>query len=338
MSSSTFPSPPRGRLAPSPTGKLHLGNAFAFLMAWLDIRSQGGSLVLRMEDIDPVRSRPDFAAAAMNDLRWLGLDWDEGPDKGGPVGPYVQSQRFHLYCGLLESLDRRGLLYPCFCTRKELRTLASAPHVGDEGAPYPGTCRALSGQDRRNLEMQGRRASLRLNADAAQAALGLDGTPASFEDLILGEQRISLSSCGGDFALRRSDGVFAYQLAVAADDAAMGVTHVVRGEDLLLSTPRQILLFQLMGESPPCYAHLPLLHDENGERLAKRHKSLEIAALREAGVAPEAVCGYLGHLAGCLERPKRAWPDELISGFSLKRLARRRLALPPGILQTLLAI
>ena len=334
----TPPTKPRGRLAPSPTGNLHLGNAFAFLMAWLDVRSQGGTLLLRMEDIDPARSRSDFAVSLMEDLRWLGLDWDEGPDRNGPTGPYVQSERFGQYDALLLNFERRGLIYPCYCTRKELRTLASAPHIGDEGAPYPGICRNLEADKRARLEAEGRRASLRINTYLAQAALGSPGDAVSFHDLVLGPQKIDLRDCGGDFALRRSDGVFAYQLAVAADDAAMGITHVVRGEDLLLSTPRQILLFHLMGKTPPLYTHVPLLHDAMGERLAKRHKALELASLRKTGVAPEAVVGYLGFLAGCLDRPQKASPRELLADFQFAKLTKRALTLPPDITSALLSL
>lgn len=334
--------PPRGRLAPSPTGRLHLGNAFAFLMAWLSIRSRRGTLILRMEDIDPDRSRPEYAAAIMEDLAWLGLSWDEGPDAGGPCGPYIQSERLDLYAALIDQLTARGLIYPCYCTRKELRLLASAPHVGDEGAPYPGTCRSLDASTQEALEQAGRRASLRLNTDAAAnllASLRLATEGASFRlaftDAVLGPRRFSLDDCGGDFAVRRSDGVVAYQLAVAADDAAMGITEVVRGDDLLLSTPRQLLLFELMDRKPPSYAHVPLVHDDAGERLAKRHRSLELAALRGEGIPAGAVIGYLGYLAGCLDKAQRACPDDLLPSFSLAALSGLRLQLPIDITRVL---
>jgi Glutamyl- and glutaminyl-tRNA synthetases len=248
----------------------------------------------------------------------------------------VQSERFGQYDALLQDFERRGLIYPCYCTRKELRTLASAPHIGDEGAPYPGTCRNLEASKRARLEAEGRRASLRVNTDLAQDSLGSPGAAIGFHDLVFGPQKIDLRDCGGDFALRRSDGVFAYQLAVAADDAAMGITHVVRGEDLLLSTPRQILLFHLMGKTPPLYAHAPLLHDATGDRLAKRHKALELASLRKAGVSPEAVTGYLGFLAGCLDRPQKASPRELLAGFQFDKLTKRALTLPPDSTSMLL--
>lgn len=371
----------RGRLAPSPTGRLHLGNAYAFLAAWLRVRSQNGTLLLRMEDIDPERSRGKFAAGICEDLSWLGITWDEGPDKDGPYGPYAQSQRLDRYALLLEELGRRNLVYPCYCTRKELRTLASAPHAGDEGAPYPGVCRSLSPERRAAYERGGRRPALRLDVGAAlgQLASGAfrpplaadaspapcpgraarrpeltrsghapepspaggaddESSPVAFNDAVLGPQRASPADRGGDFALRRSDGVVAYQLAVAADDAAMGVTEVVRGDDLLPSTPRQILLFRLMGVPPPSYAHLPLVHDASGERLAKRHASLQIAALREQGLRPEAVVGYLGWLAGWLDAPRAVGPAGLLSGFSLASLAGRRLRLPGDPLREMAAL
>lgn len=308
----------RGRLAPSPTGLLHLGNAYAFLMAWLSARSRGGALVLRMEDIDPERSRPEFIHGIYEDLGWLGLDCEESPQRGGFHAPYAQSLRLDYYAAVLERLRDAGVVYPCYCTRKELRMLASAPHVGDEGAPYPGTCRALSDAERRAREVSGRRPSLRLHTEA----------DCYFTDGVLGEQRFSMADCGGDFALRRSDGVVAYQLAVVADDAAMEITEVVRGDDLLLSTPRQLLLFHLLDRTPPCYAHVPLLHDASGERLAKRHKSLTLASLRASGASPGAVVGYIGWLSGFLERPAPCRPADLLPGFSLASLRGRRLLLP----------
>lgn len=325
----------RGRLAPSPTGKLHLGNAFAFLCAWLDIHFRDGEIVLRMEDIDPTRSRRKFSAAIIEDLAWLGINWSEGPDKGGPFTPYQQSRRVKEYNAILESFIDRGLVYPCYCTRKELRSLASAPHIGDEGAHYPGTCRSLSLRERSRLERSGRKASLRLNTQAALDFLSLGEDALDFTDDIHGPQSITLMDIGGDFALRRSDGVIAYQLAVSADDAAMNIHRVVRGDDLLFSTPRQLLLLHLLQATPPVYAHIPLLHDHEGERLAKRHASLELSTLRQAGVAPEAVTGYLGFLAGWLDAPLRASPKELLPFFSLPALRGKKLFVPGNILEIL---
>ena len=309
--------PLRGRLAPSPTGLLHLGNAWAFLLAWLACRSRNGTLLLRMEDLDPARSRQDHAEAIIRDLHWLGLDWDEGPDIGGPYGPYTQGQRMSLYA---DALNRLGdTVYPCYCTRKDLRTLAGAPHVGDMGAAYPGTCRNLSPARRAALEAAGRRPCLRLRCPAE---------PYLFQDAVFGRQRMTLDECGGDFALRRSDGVIAYQLAVVVDDGHMGVSQVVRGKDLLVSTPRQLALFDLLGFPRPEYGHLPLLCDHEGERLAKRHHSLSLAAIRESGISPASVIGYLGWKAGLCETPRPLHPSGLLAGFSLSRLEK----LPENIL------
>lgn len=325
--------PARGRLAPSPTGRLHLGNAWAFLLAWLWARSQAeGRVVLRMEDIDPERSRPEHAEAIMADLRWLGLDWDEGPDVGGPHGPYVQSQRLGRYAGALEALEAQGRVYPCFCTRKELRELAGAPHarLADDGSPaYPGLCRDLSPAERDEFVRQGRRPCLRLRCDA----LAL-----SFADAVAGAQRMTLEECGGDFALRRSDGVFAYQLAVVLDDAAMGVTLVARGDDILSSTPRQMFLQRLLGLPTPRYAHLPLVLDHQGERLAKRHQALTLAELRGRGVAPGAIVGYLAWRAGLFSAPRPCLPAELAPGFSLHALPACPVVLPEDIGSVLLAL
>lgn len=301
------PGVPRGRLAPSPTGLLHLGNAWSFLLAWLAARVEGGRVVLRMEDIDPARSRREWARAICDDLRWLGLDWDEGPAEDAPhgddadggekglFGPYAQSRRNALYEQAFAGLERAGLVYPCYCTRKELRDLAGAPHgaadgLGAAGAAYPGTCRKLSPAQRREQEKNGRRAAWRLACP--------EGGGVMFHDAVLGPQYFTLDACGGDFALRRSDGVWAYQLAVVVDDARMGITQVVRGEDIVWSTPRQLLLFHLLGARPPAYAHVPLLYDAAGERLAKRHRSLALRALRDAGVRPENVVGWLARVAG----------------------------------------
>ncbi|MBR3880502.1 MAG: tRNA glutamyl-Q(34) synthetase GluQRS [Mailhella sp.] len=299
---------PVGRLAPSPTGLLHLGNAWSFLLAWLGVRSHPGGrgrIILRQEDIDPARSRQEWMDGIERDLAWLGLDWDEGPN--GPTvpggvptpdfGPCQQSLCYARYEAALEELSARGLVYPCYCTRKELRELAGAPHgahdgLSDAGAAYPGTCRRLSPEERAQREVQGRRPSLRLLCPDGESGRE------SFTDLVLGPQSFTLTECGGDFALRRSDGVWAYQLAVVADDIAMGVNQIVRGEDILLSTPRQLLLWRLLGGTAPAFAHIPLLHDAEGERLAKRHKSLSLAQLRDAGCRPEAIVGWLAALAG----------------------------------------
>ncbi|MBQ4615316.1 MAG: tRNA glutamyl-Q(34) synthetase GluQRS [Mailhella sp.] len=261
-----------------------------------------GRIILRQEDIDPARSRQEWMDGIERDLAWLGLDWD------GPV--CRQSDLGARYEAALAQLDGRGLVYPCYCTRKELRELAGAPHgahdgLGDAGAAYPGTCRRLTPEERASREAEGRRASLRLLCPDGEAGRE------SFSDLILGPQSFTLTDCGGDFALRRSDGVWAYQLAVVADDIAMGVTQIVRGEDILLSTPRQLMLWRLFGGTAPDFAHIPLLHDAEGERLAKRHKSLSLAQLREAGARPEAIVGWLSSLAGLAPSAEAVTPRAL---------------------------
>ena len=281
----------RGRLAPSPTGFIHLGNAWAFLLAWLAARSVGGQVVLRIEDIDPQRSKPQYAAALIEDLKWLGLDWDFGPDRpdsaGLQLGPFEQSQRTACYTAAIARLE------------------------DDAGAPYPGTCRHLSPAQQEAMLAAGRRPCLRLRCPAE---------PITFTDAVLGEQSYTLADCGGDFALRRSDGVMAYQLAVAVDDALMGINQVVRGRDLLISTPRQIALLKFLGYGAPAYAHVPLLRDAEGQRLAKRHQSLAVRNLKQSGVDPRRITGFLGTLAGCNPDGGAASPAELLPYFSLARL------------------
>lgn len=322
----------RGRLAPSPTGYIHLGNAWAFLLAWLAARASSGEVVLRIEDIDPQRSRPEYTAALIEDLTWLGLDWDHGPDKpepaGGCMGPFEQSRRAQHYAAAMAQLESAGLTYPCFCTRKELRSMAGAPHVDDAGAPYPGTCRSLNQTQRQALLESGRRPCLRLRCP--------DG-PVNFTDTVFGPQAFTLADCGGDFALRRSDGVVAYQLAVAVDDALMGINQVVRGRDILISTPRQIALLKLLGYGAPAYAHVPLLLDDEGERLAKRHQSLALRNLRQMGADPRRVTGLLGALAGCNPGGNAASPAELIPYFSLSRLDGDDIRLGREMLRALVA-
>lgn len=303
---------PHGRLAPSPTGLLHLGNAWSFWMAWLDTRSRNGRLTLRMEDIDPDRAKPAFAQAVRHDLQWLGLTWDEETPP--------QSARSAAYEKILADLKARGFTYPCYCTRKELRTLAGAPQIGDAGAPYPGVCRNLSVHERQAFEAQGRKSSLRLICPPDEVW--------QFTDRVAGPLSMTLADCGGDFALRRSDGVYAYQLAVVADDIAAGIDSVVRGGDILSSAPRQLYLYSLLGKTPPQYAHLPLVCDYQGERLAKRHQSLTLAALREAGVRPETILGALFHFGGLSDAFRPLSPGGPIDRFTMQSIPNRPIKLP----------
>jgi glutamyl-tRNA synthetase len=270
----------RGRLAPSPTGLLHLGHARAFLIAAARAREAGGRLVLRNDDLDQQRSRPEFYDAMLEDLRWLEMSWQEGPDVGGPFAPYSQSERSGVYLATWRGLMEGGFLYPCRCSRRELAMAASAPHENAEDEPvYPGTCRPL---DTRIFE--------------ADSPSGLnwrfrvrDGEVVAFEDGHFGSQRFVAGRDFGDFLVWRRDDVPSYQLACVADDAAMRITEVVRGADLLKSTARQILLYRALGLAEPLWYHCPLMTDDRGERLAKRHDALAIRALREQGRWPHDV-------------------------------------------------
>jgi glutamyl-tRNA synthetase len=275
----------RARFAPSPTGDLHAGGAWTALASWLVARRHGaaGAYVVRVEDLDPPRVVAGSAARILEDLAWLGLDWDEGPDVGGPFGPYVQSARHARYEAAVAALAARGLVYPCDCSRAEIARVASAPH-GEE-AVYPGTCR-----DRDPARPFKRDPALRLRVP--------DGSRVAVEDAALGPVAQDVGRECGDFVLRRGDGVFAYQLAVVVDDLAMRITDVVRGADLASSTPRQVLLARLLGGEPPRYAHVPLVVASDGTRLAKRTAGASIRGLRDAGVDPRAVVGALAHGLG----------------------------------------
>lgn len=304
----------RARLAPSPTGQLHVGNAWAFLIAWLACRLENGKIFLRMEDIDPQRSKKEFAKGIEEDLAWLGIDWDTFiDDKGSSHATLWQSERYTLYEKNLNILS--PYTYKCYCTRKELREMAGAPQqkgkshipMPDIGAPYMGRCRNLSDLERAEKEKSTKNYCLRLACPQSciekQSTVQEYFTPPyqsrySFQDYILGKQEFSLQECGGDFALKRSDGVWAYQLAVVSDDRDMGITQIVRGSDILMSTPRQLYLYDILGSEPPHYAHIPLLLDENGDRLAKRHKSLALASLREKESDPQKIVTYLANLMG----------------------------------------
>jgi glutamyl-tRNA synthetase len=305
--------PPRGRFAPSPTGELHLGNARTALLAWLQVRAAGGSYVLRVEDLDAGRVRAGYMEAQLEDLRWLGLDWDEGPDRGGPFAPYEQSRRAALYEEAIARLREQGLIYPCFCSRKEVAEAASAPHgPQDEGPVYPGTCRELSAEE---VARRGRtrRASLRFRVPSGEIR---------FSDLLQGDQVSHPAAETGDFVIRRRDGVAAYQLAVVVDDHAMEISDVLRGADLLSSTARQLLLYYALGLSPPRWIHVPLLLGPDGDRLSKRYGGASLAGLREMGVPPEEVVGWLASTCGLAAAGERLHPRDLVDRFSLEALPR----------------
>lgn len=300
----------RGRFAPTPSGQLHIGNAFTALAAWLQIRQAGGEFVLRIEDIDKPRSRPVFAEQQQDDLLWMGLDWDEGPRVGGPYAPYEQSLREPLYEEALNRLQQAGRIYPCYCSRAELAMIGSAPHgLSSEGAAYHGYCRQLTDEERATKAV----------AKTPSLRFVMPEHPFDFRDEINGPQCYTNEALG-DFVVKRADGMYSYQLAVTVDDAAMGITDVLRGADLLDSTPRQLALYEVLGLRPPRFAHTPLLGDEDGNRLSKRDKSLSLVSLREDGVRPERLNGLLAFLACWIDKLEPVTAKELIPCFSTERL------------------
>ena len=308
-----------GRFAPSPSGRIHLGNLLCCLLAWLSARQKGGKVVLRIEDLDTARCKRPYAEQMIEDLCWLGLTWDEGPGVGGPDGPYYQSERTALYEQALEKLERMGLVYPCYCTRAELHA-ASAPHRSDGQAVYPGTCRHLTAAEREK------------KTRAPATRLMVPDETWSFTDGHMGHYGENLLHECGDFLLRRSDGMFAYQLAVVVDDAAMGVTEVVRGSDLLSSTPRQLYLYDLLGLKAPEFIHFPLLLAPDGRRLSKRDADAGLDVLRDH-CAPEEVLGKLAYLAGFNPSAEPKSACQLLVDFDWEKVPREDIRIPEGFFE-----
>jgi glutamyl-tRNA synthetase len=284
----------RGRIAPSPTGYLHLGHASTFWIAQARARQHRGVLVLRNEDLDPGRCKPHFVSAMFEDLKWFGFEWQEGPDCGGPFGPYAQSERGSFYLDALEKLRSGGLVYPCVCSRQDVIRALQAPHEGQDEPIYPGTCRPRE----RSLQVLNlpKRSALDLGRGTGNVKLQVnwrfrvpDGETISFVDGYYGGQRFAAGRDFGDFIIWRHDNIPAYQLAVVVDDAAMQITEVVRGADLLKSTARQILLYRALGLKEPAFYHCPLLTDDRGVRLAKRDEALSLRRLRVQGASPESL-------------------------------------------------
>lgn len=298
-----------GRFAPTPSGRMHLGNAFTALLAWLSARSQGGRIVLRIEDLDPARCRPAYASQLREDLTWLGLDWDQ------EMPP--QSARSAVYAEYFDQLDRRGLLYPCYCSRGQLHA-ASAPHASDGRVIYAGACRDLTPAQRAEIHK------------APAWRIRVPDETISFSDRVFGPTAQNLQKECGDFILRRADGVYAYQLAVVCDDALAGVTEVVRGCDLLPATPPQLYLMRLLGFPAPRYAHVPLLTDETGRRLSKRDGDQSLENLRAKYTAEEIV-GRLAYVYGLQPEPAPRTPESLVPDFSWENVPKEDLCLPENL-------
>lgn len=286
-----------GRFAPTPSGRMHLGNVFSALMAWASARSQNGSFILRIEDLDIRAHNPQYTSYLLDDLQWLGLTWDKGP--------FYQSKRTELYQEALVKLQQQGLLYPCFCSRADLHA-AQAPHASDGTYVYTGICRNLSPDEREELSKH----------KIPATRLQVPNKTYTFKDRVYGPIAQNLADSCGDFIVQRADGVFAYQLAVVIDDADMGITEVVRGSDLLSSTPRQLYLQDVLGLSHPHYAHLPLLVAPDGKRLSKRNRDLDLGTLRNQGKTPEEILGFLAYCVGLAEIEEPLSAVQVASRFS----------------------
>ena len=308
-----------GRFAPSPSGRLHLGNLACSLLAWLSAKRQGGRIVLRIEDLDAERCPRRYADQLEEDLAWLGLVWDEGGSSGGPNGPYYQSERSAIYEEYYQKLVRKGLVYPCFCSRSQLHA-ASAPHRSDGQVVYAGTCRSLTPAE----------ITERAKTRAPAWRVRVPDEVIAFEDGHMGPCAENLARDCGDFYLRRADGVFAYQLAVVVDDALMGVTQVVRGADLLSSTPRQLWLYRELGLPAPEFYHMPLLLAVDGRRLSKRDGDESLEHL-QARYTPEQIIGRLAYACGLQNAPDPRTPAELADGFSWQRVPQNDIILPEGL-------
>ena len=293
-----------GRLAPSPTGALHLGNVRTFMVAWLRARQAGGRLILRMEDLDHPKHKPGADAQAIDDLRWLGFDWDE---------EYVQSQRKHLYAVALDTLVSKGLAYPCVCSRSDIEAVQSAPHEGEQ-LRYPGTCRDRFASWKDAVAASGKVPCWRFRTP--------QDSHVSFDDVFAGRYEMNVWEKLGDFPLARDEKGGGYAIAVTVDDAAMGVTEVVRGDDLLPATPPQILLYQALGLQVPAFFHVPLVVGPDGRRLAKRHGDTRIASFRESGVSPERLIGFLARSLGLIENERPIGLRSLIGLLDPARIPR----------------
>ncbi|HVX83458.1 MAG TPA: tRNA glutamyl-Q(34) synthetase GluQRS [Phycisphaerae bacterium] len=319
------------RLAPSPTGALHLGHARTFLVSWWMARQAGARVFMRMEDLDAGRARPESVRQAYDDLRWLGITWDAYPGEAGD-GEVVQSRRGRLYAAALENLWEREAIYPCTCTRADIAAAvagsASAPHEGDAGPRYPGTCAGglVSRAQCPSVELAERTVREHTRRPACWR-LRVPKGPIAFDDLIAGPRAMHVSRDAGDFPLTRFDGTPAYQLACVVDDHHMGIDLVVRGDDLLPSTPRQLALYRALGWMPPQFAHVPLVIGADGKRLAKRHGESRIAQFRAAGISPRRIVGWAAWRSGQIDSLREVNALDLVSGFDFSHLPKTRVVL-----------
>lgn len=305
--------PVKARFAPSPTGEIHLGNLRTALFNWLYAVGHGGVFLLRIEDTDQQRSRPQYVEALLQALRWLGLDWQEGPQVGGERGPYFQAQRLAIYREYYAALAAAGTTYPCFCSDTQLKLARKAQRAAGQPPRYPGTCAHLSAEEIEHKLAAGGRPTLRFRVPSGQAVV--------FNDLVRGPQRF-LSDDIGDFIIRRSDGTPAFFFTNAVDDALMAVSHVLRGEDHLTNTPRQLLILQALDLPAPAYGHLSLLVGEDGSPLSKRHGSRSVRELREQGYLPGAILNYLARLGHSYASDGFVELEALARDFSLQRLGK----------------
>jgi glutamyl-tRNA synthetase len=299
---------PRGRYAPSPSGDLHLGNLATALLAWLSIRSRQGTFVIRMEDLDQPRVRPGAADGILRDLAWAGLDWDEGPDCGGPFAPYEQSRRSDHYNEAFDRLREAGRVYLCFCSRKDIASAATAPQTPGDEIRYPGTCRELDPSTVAGYLREGKRHAWRFRVEESERP--------SFVDKVRSFWGVRPQEPPADFVVRRSDGVTAYQLASVVDDSTMKMSEVVRGQDLLPSTLRQILLYEALEFPLPAFGHTPLFLGPDGERLSKRHEGITVGELRDQGLSAAEIVGRLACLLGLCPEPAPVSPTGLLESFT----------------------
>ncbi len=322
----------KGRYAPSPTGAIHFGNARTALLAWLSVQQQGGVFVWRLEDLDGPRVVPGAAEAAASDIRWLGIDWDEGPLIGGAFDPYVQSERNEIYEQALRHLLNNNRLFPCRYSRKDLHELSSAPHGVAAFSPYPASLRPKSlASDWYDVLRQ-------QDVPDANVRFLVDAHPVFFKDRLQGAVSENVAEAVGDFVVKRKDGMYAYQLAVVVDDMAMQITEVVRGMDLLDSTARQIQLIEALGGTVPAYVHVPLVCNEKGEKLSKRDNGLTIASLRSLGIHPEQLIGYMAYSLNLIEKPRTLSLKDMLEVFDWDRISKNDWILPDNLPQFLIRL